>query len=156
MHKSRQGWSNGHSSGSASLASSSGTRPEELVDGSVLLPNFLHLCFLPIAPLEKDTAWGHEGSMASWIVPPFRQGDLRGNSWVRRESEETPGPLSTPVQTQWSFSSDSLAAAVLFVWQRAVTEPFRYYPVLPEKSYWQHTDLRIWEIMGISWVSLSI
>lgn len=30
-----------------------------LVDASVLFPNFLHLYFLPTAPLEKDIASGH-------------------------------------------------------------------------------------------------
>jgi len=56
VHESGQGQSNGHLSWSASLASSSGTRPEEPVHGSVLLHDLLRLCFLPTAPPEKDTA----------------------------------------------------------------------------------------------------
>lgn len=59
--------------------------------------NLLHLCFLPTAPLEKDAAWGNEGFIASWIMPHMRKGDLKGNSYVRRQPEKSPGPLSAPV-----------------------------------------------------------
>lgn len=117
VHESRQGQSDGHWSWSASLASSSGTRPEEPVDGSVLLYNLLHLCFLPTAPLEKDAAWGNEGFIASWIMLHMRKGDLKGNSYVRRPSEKSPGhpPLQCKhtglLFPRFTFSSCAICVA---------------------------------------------